>query len=61
MWDCPTCNTQNGTRLSRKGRRALLSMLVTVGGSRISHEEIRTFARELGDVERAVAVELVDS
>jgi hypothetical protein len=33
-------------------------MLVTVGGSRISHEEIKMFARSLGDVERAVAHEL---
>jgi len=61
LWDCVTCETANRTRLSRRGRRALLAMLVTVGGSRISEEEIRTFARNLRGIDSAIATELLDA
>jgi len=36
-------------------------MLVTVGGSRISNEEVRTFARKLARIDSAIASELLDA
>ena len=59
LWDCPTCSTRNRTRLTRRGRLALRAMLRKPGGSKISAEEVREFARSLRDLERAVADELV--